>query len=194
MKSLITASVFVFCGFASATGPKQTVQRIDVPFAASKRIVTVRIVNEKLGSLGKCESPGSKKMVPCAEPSWPGKCSLKEAAANEVYEINCVSQEGTEPLLLSTIERIASFKFPTTIVGEMQATEHYKDKPARDLSLIIKTKSEKWGKIYSWTTPTSGARTYFYICPAGPKECFRATKDGNVEMSFSTRRIVTEKL
>lgn len=186
--------LFVWC-FSEAASPAKPFQQIDVPFAVSKKILSLKIFNQKLGSLGKCATPGSKKSAPCPEPSWPGKCALKEVIPSEAFEVVCKAQEGSDSLLLSQIERVGTFKFPDDIINEMQLLTEFKEKPRDVLRSLITTANEKWGKIYSWTPPVKGSRIYFYICPAGDTlECFKANRDSSVEILFSVRKVVIKKL
>ncbi len=111
-----------------------------------------------------------------ADQSWLGSCSLKTVKKNTEYELIGTKYPNGSATRVKLIE---NFRFPKTIEQEMQSMD-YKVQPVR-------TSSKKWGKVYSWDTPTSGSRTYLYLCASKNSHCFRVEKAGLSELKFDLR-------
>ncbi len=114
--------------------------------------------------------------IPPADQAWLGSCSLRLLKKNIKYEIIGTSFPN-EPA--TRIELVENFVFPETIEQEMHSMKFEK--------LPIRTSSEKWGKTYSWETPSAGSATYSYFCPSKAKHCIRTLKAGMSQLKFSLR-------
>ncbi|MFL5783056.1 MAG: hypothetical protein ACJ76H_00520 [Bacteriovoracaceae bacterium] len=139
----------------------------EVPFPALKETVVVEV--KKSPCLK--ETVSKFKVAKVSENYMQLVCKLR--APEQVYD-------SSVPVMV-----IRDFKFPGTILAEINGTTYEEVKKEKEKA--IKKKVHPWGTEYWWQTPTEGTSFRTYLCPKEKTHCYYVVYGGIEVFSFSVR-------